>query len=264
MKLVSLLSGIAAALLVLTAGTAHAMAKEGCGGDCSSCHTLTQKEAGTLLEGLGTVVQVRVPSVRGLWEVELRKDGKKAVAYVDYGKKHLIAGPIYSLATKQPIAGGEASPAPKAGRIAIARIPLDDALVMGNPAGKKKLIVFTDPDCPFCAKLHAELKKLVAADRNLSIQIKLLPLKIHPNAYAKAQVILESRSLDLLEDSFAGKNLPSPGPRNTAAIVDETIKLAASLGINATPTIIFPDGSLVEGYLDAALMKKGLAGKKKK
>lgn len=197
-------------------------------------------------------------------EVELRKDGKTAVAYVDYGKKHLIPGPIYSLDTKQPITGAQSGSAPKAGRIAIARIPLDDALVMGNPAGKKKLIVFTDPECPYCSKLHDELKKLVAVDRDLAVSIKLLPLKIHPNAYAKAQVILENGSLAMLEESFAGRQLPAPGPRNTAAIVDETIKLAASLGINATPTLIFPDGSLVEGYLDAARIKKGLAGKKKK
>lgn len=260
----TIFGGALIALLVLAGGNAHAMAKEGCGGDCSSCHTLTRKEAAKLLEGLGTVIQVRIPSVRGLWEVELRKDGKKAVAYVDYGKKHLVTGPIYSLETKQPIAGAQAESAPKVGRIAIARIPLDDALVMGNPAGKKKLIVFTDPECPYCSKLHGELKKLVAADRDLAVHIKLLPLKIHPNAYAKAQVILENGSLPLLEESFAGRQLPAPGPRNTAAIVDETIELAASLGINATPTLIFPDGSLVEGYLDAARIKKRLMGKKKR
>lgn len=260
----TILWGIVITLLVLTGGNAHAMAKEGCGGDCSSCHTLTLKEAGTLLEGIGKVTQVRVPSVRGLWEVELQKDGKKAIAFVDYGKKHLIPGPIYSLATKQPITGAQASPAPKTGRVILAKIPLDDALVMGNPVGKKKLIVFTDPECPYCSKLHGELKKLVAADRDVAVQIKLFPLKIHPNAYAKAQVILENGSLTMLEESFAGKKLPAPGPRNTAAIVDETIKLAASLGINATPTLIFPDGSLEEGTMDAAQIKKRLVGKKKK
>ena len=104
----TILWGIVITLLVLTGGNAHAMAKEGCGGDCSSCHTLTLKEAGTLLEGIGKVTQVRVPSVRGLWEVELQKDGKKAIAFVDYGKKHLIPGPIYSLTTKQPITGAQA------------------------------------------------------------------------------------------------------------------------------------------------------------
>ena len=135
---------------------------------------------------------------------------------------------------------------------------------MGNPAGKKKLIVFTDPECPFCSRLHVELKKLVATDRDLEVLIKLLPLKIHPNAYAKAQVILENRSLSMLEDSFAGKKLPAPGPRNTAAIVDETIKLAESLGIKATPTIIFPDGTLEEGAIPVSRIKKLLQAKKKK
>lgn len=259
-----ILTGTMLALLLLGGSAANVMAKEGCGGDCSSCHTLTVKEADELLEGLGRVTRVRIPSVRGLWEVELQKDGKKAVAYVDFGKKHLITGPIYSLETKQPIAGGQQTSSTKVGRIALTRIPLDDALVMGDPAAGKKLIVFTDPECPFCGKLHSELKKLVAANRDVAVYIKLLPLKVHPNAYAKAQVILESGSLSLLEDSFAGRKLPSPGPRNTAAIVDETIRLAASLGIDATPTMIFPDDTLAEGYMDAAQIKKRLMGKKKK
>lgn len=264
MKTAAMVGITVSVLLFLAVGDLCAMAREGHGGECSSCHTLTVQEADKLLEGLGKVTQVRIPSMRGVWEVELQKDGKKAVAYVDYGKKHLITGPIYNLTTKQPIAGGQQAPESKAGRIALTRIPLDDALVMGDPAAGKKLVVFTDPECPFCGKLHAELKKLVAANRDVAVYIKLFPLKIHPNAYAKAQVILENGSLSLLEESFAGKKLPSPGPRNTAAIVDETIRLAASLGIDATPTMIFPDGSLAEGYLDAAQIKKRLMGKKKK
>jgi thiol:disulfide interchange protein DsbC len=135
---------------------------------------------------------------------------------------------------------------------------------MGDPAAAKKLVVFTDPECPYCSKLHAELKKLVAVNRDVAVYLKLFPLKSHPNAYAKAQVILENGSLSMLEESYAGRKLPAPGPRNTGAVLDETIKLAASLGIDATPTIIFPDGSLAEGYMDAAQIRKRLMGKKKK
>ena len=251
-------------LVAIGAGNASAMPKDGCGGDCSSCHKLTVAEANGLMKALGgKVTQVKVPTVRGLWEIDLEKDGKKVVAYLDYGKKHLIPGPIYDLTTRQPIAGGGA-PAPKLTKVNVASIPTDNTLIMGNPKGKKRLYVFTDPECPFCIKLHAELKKLVAQNSDVAIFVKLFPLKIHPNSYAKAVTILQSGSLKLLDEAFAGGKLPAPAPAGTPNGIDETIKAAQALGVNATPTLVFPDGSVNAGFLDVAQIQKRLSADRKK
>ena len=100
-------------LLSLSPVNALAMPKDGCGGDCSSCHTLTSKEANILLKGMGgDVKQVKPAQVRGLWEVTFVQAGKQAVAYVDYGKKFIIPGPVYSIATRKPVGGGTAVPPP--------------------------------------------------------------------------------------------------------------------------------------------------------
>jgi thiol:disulfide interchange protein DsbC len=257
--------GVVVPLLLLAASPALAMTQEGCGGECGSCHKLTVKEANELVKGLGgKVVQVRVPAVRGLWELDIEKEGKKAIAYLDYGKKHLVPGPIFSLATRQPIAGGTTQQAPPLTRIDPARIPLTNSLVMGNPKGKKRLIVFTDPECPFCTKLHGELTKLVAQDPEVKVYVKLFPLKIHPKAYDKARAILQNGSLAMLEDSLAGRQLPEPGPPAAGNGVDETLKLGQTLGINATPTLIFPDGRVHAGSMEVAAIKQQLAGKKAK
>jgi thiol:disulfide interchange protein DsbC len=249
-------------LFLLTAAPVHAMPKDGCGGDCASCHKLTVQEANKLMTGVGKVLSVKYPSIRGLWELEVEKDGKKAVAYLDYGKKHLVPGPVYNLATKQPITGG-APPAPKLTKVKVSAIPVDNSLVMGNPAGKKRLIVFTDPECPYCAKLHGELTTLVGMDKEVAVFIKLFPLKIHPNARAKADAIMQGKSLQLLADAYAGKPLPPPGsgPQAGAAVVEETIAMASRLGINSTPTLIFPDGSVTTGSMAAADIQKMLSAK---
>lgn len=246
-------------LFLLTTALAHAMPKDGCGGDCASCHKLTVQEANKLMTGVGKVLSVKYPSIRGLWELEVEKDGKKVVAYLDYGKKHLVPGPIYNLASKQPIAGG-AAPPPKLTKVKVSAIPLDNSLVMGNPKGKKRLIVFTDPECPYCAKLHGELTTLVGLDKDVAVYVKLFPLKIHPNARAKADAIMQSQSLQLLADAYAGKPLPPPGsgPQAGAAAVEETIALVNKLGINATPTLVFPDGSVTTGSMAAAEIQKKL------
>ncbi|SNB46400.1 DsbC family protein [Geobacter sp. DSM 9736] len=245
-----------------TATSAFAMLQQGCGGDCAGCHTLTVKEANALLTGMGEVKQVKTPPVRGLWELHFEKEGKKAVAYIDYGKKYVIPGPVYSIATRSPITG-EAPPKPAAKKVNVSAIPLADSITMGNPKGKKRLFVFTDPDCPFCSKLHTELKKLVKLEPDVAVYIKLFPLKMHPKAYDKSRAIMQgSDPGKLLDEAFRGGSLPAPAPQGAKG-VDETIRIAGTLGINATPTLVLPDGSVLPGYRKAEEIKRLMAKKKK-
>jgi thiol:disulfide interchange protein DsbC len=222
---------------------------------------MTLEEANTLLKTVGEVKGVKPAQVRGLWEVTLERDGQQGVAFMDYGKKHILAGPIYTIS--QVVAAQNAPPKPaKPQKVDLATIPLENSLIMGNPKGSKRLIVFTDPECPFCLKLHEELKKAMAKDPEIVAYIKLFPLKMHPKAHDKSRVILAEKSLDLLDKSFAKQALPEPTAKQPAKPIDDTIALAESLKIDSTPTIIFPDGRMVEGWRDAETLRAMLAGEK--
>ena len=234
-------------IICCASGFAHAMAQEGCSGDCASCHTLTVAEAGKLVTGIAEVKGVRQAAVRGLFELSVERSGQQSVVYLDYGKKYLMPGPIFSLATRQVVGGAQPQPKPVE-KVEVAKIPLAGSLIMGNAKGSKRIIVFTDPECPYCAKLHGELKKLVAAEPDLAIYIKLYPLKMHPSAYDKARVILGRNSLELLDKSFAGQPLPAASEKDRKDPVDENMKLAESFGISATPTLVLPDGRVIMGY----------------
>lgn len=234
---------------------AFAMSGEGCGGDCVSCHALSVQEANGILKELGNVTEVKPAAVRGLFELTLEKEGKSGLAYMDYGKKHLIGGQIFDIASRQ-VVGAPVPEMKRLERLDPATLTTEATLVMGNPKGKKRLFVFTDPECPFCAKMHVELKKLVALEPDLAIFIKLYPLKMHPHAYDKARVILGARSLALLEKSFSGRKLPSPGAKDLKKPVDETMRYAESVGINSTPTLVLPDGRILPGLKDAETIRK--------
>lgn len=241
-------------------------AMDGCGaGSCTDCHSLTLGEASELLAGVGQVKKVEPAPVSGLWLLELERDGKQGAVFMDYGKKNLIAGTVFPLARKDPAGQEIRKPAAKSPvtRVDVAAIPLEHSIVMGNPKGKKKLFVFTDPDCPFCGKLHAELKKLAAMDGELAVHVKMFPLKMHPKAYDKARVLLGARSPEMLDRAFAGAPLPAPGEKDPKGPVDETIRLAEALGIDSTPTLVLPDGRLVVGFREAAALKGLLASGKK-
>jgi thiol:disulfide interchange protein DsbC len=202
--------------------------------DCTACHTFTKDEAGTLL-----------------YEVSVQRGNRQAVVYVDFSKKLLLPAPIFEIASKRSLTPAAVELPVIIPKAALDKIPRTDSIVMGKPDGKSILFVFTDPDCPFCSKLHNELKKLVTLEPELTVYIKMFPLKMHPQAYDKARVILGSKSLEMLEKAFAHGQLPAPGDKDPKQPVDETIKIGESLGIQGTPAMIFPDGRLVAGAMSA-------------
>ena len=93
------------------------------------------------------------------------------------------------------------------------------------------------------------MKKVVAERKDVAFYIKMFPLPMHKGAYDKAKAIVCEKSLALLEDAFAGKELPKP--KCETKVIDENINLAQKLGISGTPALILPDGKVIPGYKDA-------------
>jgi thiol:disulfide interchange protein DsbC len=219
--------------------------------NCASCHSLSIQEAEIIFKELGEVKAVKMSPVKGLYEVTVQQGNRQAVAYLDFGKKLLVPGPIFDIGTKRSLTPPPVELPRILSKAQLDSIPLADSIVMGNPLGKKRLIVFTDPDCPYCARLHGELKKLVVMEPDLAIYIKMYPLKMHAAAYNRARVILGSNSLAILEKAFGGAKLPEPGDKDPKEPVDETIKIGESLGIDGTPAMILPDGRVIAGAKSA-------------
>ena len=142
-------------------------------------------------------------------------------------------------------------------QVDISKIPLDDAVIIGNPTALNRIIVFDDPECSFCRKLHPEMKKVVAEHPDIAFFIKMFPLSMHPNAKPKAQSIVcaklqgsNEQAAALLEDSLAGKKLPAPTCDSDQ--VKKNIALAKKeLSIKSTPTLIMPDGRVILGFKEA-------------
>lgn len=221
--------------------------------DCSKCHTLKKEEAEVMLKTFNkniNVISVSRSKAKYLWEISYESEGKKGLVYVDLPKQHILSGTILDVRSRTNLTQEKMS---EINRVNVSRIPVKDALVVGNKKATHKIIVFTDPECPFCAKLHEEIKKIAAERNDIAFYIKLFPLAMHPGAYEKAKAIVCEKSLKLLDDAFVKKPLPAATCKTT--IVDETIKVAAQLGITGTPTMILPDGRVFPGFHDARTIK---------
>ncbi len=93
------------------------------------------------------------------------------------------------------------------------------------------------------------MKKVIEERKDIVFYVKMFPLPMHKGADEKAKAIICEKSVKLLEDAFEGKDLPAAKCDTKA--VDENIKLAQKFGINGTPALIFPDGKVIPGAVDA-------------
>ncbi|HMK59588.1 MAG TPA: DsbC family protein [Dissulfurispiraceae bacterium] len=250
--------------IFLIVSSAGAFDQGGCNGDCNKCHSITKEEAGEIMRKLkvpdAKVLDVRMSPIKGLWEVSIDSQGKRGVFYVPFSKRYIVQGQIVEVATGADKTGEQYKKLQENRRINVSKIPLTGALILGDSKAKKRVVIFTDPECPFCARLHEEIKKVVAQRKDIAFFIKLYPLKMHPDANWKSMSIICNNSLQIMDDNFAKKPIPRTDCKSKE--IDNNVKLAEKLGITGTPTIILPNGKVHSGALSADQLISLIDGKK--
>ncbi len=236
---------------------AHAFpGKDPKGGDCTKCHKLEKKDAEEVLKKFvpnGTVADVKVSPVKGFWQIDFLAGQQRGVVFLDFSKKY-----VAQMATVEYLEQ-QLKAQQKPQKMDFSKIPLSDAVVLGPADAKKKVVVFTDPDCPYCRRLHEEMKKVLSQRKDVAFYLIMFPLEMHKDAYKKAQAILCEKSQQLLDDAFSGKAMPEPKCSNEA--VERTKALAMSLGVSSTPTLVREDGTVNMGALPADRLSEWIDGK---
>lgn len=137
-------------------------------------------------------------------------------------------------------------------RVNFASLPFDSAIKVVKGNGKRKLAVFSDPDCPFCKKLEQEL----ATISDVTLYTFLFPVdSLHPDAAAKAKAVWCAPDRAKAWDDLMLKGIV-PQAGNCETPIAKTAELAKKLNINGTPTLIFEDGRMVPGLVPAAQLDK--------
>ena len=90
-----------------------------------------------------SILSIQPAPLEGFWEAVINDRGKKTVIYVDPKREYIIAGSIIHIASRTDLTKRKLD---EINKIDVSMIPLDDALIMGDPKAKHKVIVFNDPD----------------------------------------------------------------------------------------------------------------------
>jgi thiol:disulfide interchange protein DsbC len=187
----------------------------------------------------------------GLYEVIVNQ---RDVVYTDATGRLAIVGKVVDLESRVDLTAKRVEELRK---VDFAALPLDKAIVKVKGNGKRRIAVFSDPDCPFCKRLEPELDRL----DDVTIYTFLYPLAaLHPDAMRKATMVWcapdRSRAWD---DLMLRGRLPEGGSLSCATPILEIIELARSLGISATPGIVLGNGKLIPGLVPLQELEAQLA-----
>jgi thiol:disulfide interchange protein DsbC len=184
----------------------------------------------------------------GLYEAML----DDTLVYTDSKAAYLFVGSMYDTATKQNLTEARSR---KLNRVALDKLPMDLAFKRVKGDGSRKLIIFSDADCPFCHRLEKEMAGL----DNVTIYTFLFPIdQLHPDAARKSKMIWCSPDVVKAWDEFFASGKLPDNKGECGDPVAKTQALGNSLKINATPTLVFADGTLIPGALPLVQLEKEL------
>ena len=170
------------------------------------------------------------------------------IVYVNEQAEHIFVGSMIRLKDQRNLTKDLA--VQQQPLIDIQKLPLNDAIKTVKGTGKRQLVVFSDPNCPYCKTLDANLAQL----NDVTIYTFLYPIK--------TQSIIPSKQVWCSPNkAYAWQNLMAKGVQPTAVATCETpiernLLLGKQLGLTGTPVIIFSNGQKAMGAYSSVEINK--------
>lgn len=128
----------------------------------------------------------------------------------------------------------------------IAGLKESDMVIYPAAERKASITVFTDVDCPYCAKLHEDLPALTA--KGIEVRYLAFPrMGLESETYKKMVSVwcATDRKLAMDQAKGAAEKLEHTTCENPVA---EQFQLGQEMGVRGTPTIYLEDGQVIGGY----------------
>lgn len=189
-----------------------------------------------------TVGEIKPTPVPGIYEVNVNNQ----LVYVTEDGKYLLTGDLIDLAARVNLTEQQRE---KGMLSAINAMSEDKMIVIGPRNPKHVITVFTDVDCPYCAKLHKEVPELVKND--VKVRYVFFPRAGEGSGSFKRSVAVwcAKDRVAAIGAAKAGQSLEMKTCPNP---VSEHLQLAQALQLQGTPTIVSSTGKVIPGFVPAA------------
>lgn len=207
-----------------------------------------QQKLAQRLPTLPPVESARTTPMSGLIELKVGN----SVFYSDATGDYLIEGHMLETRTRRDLTAERLE---DINRVAFDTFPFQDAIVWKNGTGKRRLVVFADPNCGYCKQLERELQKV----KDITVYTLLIPI-LGADSRAKSESIwcMKDRTsawLDWMIDNKA----PARAFGKCTTPMQSNLALAQRLGVNGTPAMFFEDGTRLAAAAPLATIEQRLS-----
>jgi len=196
----------------------------------------------------GVKVEGVQPGPLGLFEVRFRSSDGVRVVYTDADATHIFFGKIYDTKSDRDLTEERLR---KLNVVRFDSLPLQQAVKIQRGNGKRVLVMFSDPYCPYCKKFEQTLQQV----DNITVYVFMYPV-IKPDLadHSRAVWCSPDRSKAWLDLALRG-NPPSASPACETP-VEKNLELGHKLGVNSTPTLFLASGERISGAVSAADLRE--------
>jgi thiol:disulfide interchange protein DsbC len=194
---------------------------------------------------------IRETPVTGLYEVTM---GPRVV-YVSGDGRYLVEGRMIDLVRRTDLTAPQEAEARKR---TVDGIGEDNMIIFAPPHYRHTVTVFTDLDCPYCRKLHSQIAEYEA--QGIRVRYVLFPREgVGSDSFYKSVSVWCAPDR---QAAFTAATQDQPIPRKSCPNpVRKEMKVAESLSISGTPSIVLDNGDLIPGYVPPAHLAAMLDGK---
>jgi thiol:disulfide interchange protein DsbC len=213
-----------------------------------------RKNLAERLPNFPAIDEVTKTAIPGIYELRVGND----ILYTDENGHHVLQGHLIDTKTRANLTEARIA---KLTQIDFATLPLQDAILIKQGTGARKIAVFGDPNCGYCKRLERDLVGL----KDVSIYTFLLPI-LGRDSNAKARDIWCARDRAKTWRAWmVDGNAPSKagGPCDAGAL-ERNLALGERHRVNGTPAIVFEDGTRSPGAMPAEQIESRLVAAAKR
>ncbi len=200
------------------------------------------------LPQLPAIDEVRPAAMSGLLEVRVGQH----LFYTDAKGDFLIDGTLIETRTQRNFTQERLD---DINRIDFASLPLKDAIVWKNGSGKRKLVVFSDPNCGYCKRLEKDLQQV----KDVTVYTFLIPILGDDSKVKSDNIWCVKDRTQAYRDWMLNGTAPAKAFGMCATPMKRNLEMAQRYGINGTPAMVFEDGSRLASAAPADVVEQRLA-----
>jgi thiol:disulfide interchange protein DsbC len=193
-------------------------------------------------------VAISETPIEGLLMVQVGGD----VVYMTADGKFMIQGRVVNMDTREDLTESAKS---EVRRELIAGIDTSKQITFSPEEPAFDLTVFTDIDCGYCRKLHAQVDAY--NENGIAIHYMAFPRAgIGSRSYEKFVAVW---CADDQQEAMTQAKLGSePDPDQCENPIAEQYQLGMALGVTGTPALLTADGTLIPGYVPPEQLRERL------